>query len=72
LLRSFFNLLKKDLATALSNQVTRRLMPGTSWLYLHRRLNTPITPIESGDTQTEAGVDTDRYAFVCAAAMPHE
>ena len=41
LIRSFFKLLKKDSATALSQQFPLRLMLGTSWLSLHQRLNPP-------------------------------
>jgi len=42
LIRSFFRLLKKDSATALSQQFPRRLILGSRWLSLHQRLNSSL------------------------------
>jgi hypothetical protein len=48
LIRSFFKLLKKDSATALSQQFPRRLMLGTSWLSLHQLRIPAIVTADSG------------------------
>lgn len=42
MIRSFFRLLKKDSATALSQQFPRRLILGSRWLSLHQRLNSSL------------------------------
>ncbi len=40
--RSFFKLLKKDSATALSQQLPRRLMLGSSWFARQKRTQSSL------------------------------